>query len=384
MLGAPVKPSGKKQTNQTTLAPDQCMVWVLAPHLESEDPNISYYYDFTQSIAEYTTVFTELNMIWRWQPVTMQNFAVIINDIQKESGDLFPFVLNLCDGDEINGVPGVSVIDALEAAGLCYSGADQHFYRITTSKLPMKVAFDQAGVPTPAWKAIHQPTDNIDTVFDTMGSPLIIKPAISGGSMGVGTRNVVHHLAELQTQIAQMFHGYRGWDLAGDGLLLEAFIKGREFTTFIVGDAAYPKDCLVYPAIERVFHASLPEEERFLSFDRLWEIYEDETPMPNEENFYEYAAAPASLQALLQQLTLDAYIAVGGKGYARLDIRMDAAGNCYVLEVNAQCGISADENYTSIGAILRFAQSSFTVLIQEIIQRTLLANDIRLLTAYAD
>ena len=56
----------------------------------------------------------------------------------------------------------------------------------------------------------------------------------------------------------------------------------------------------------------------------------------------------------------------------------------YVLEVNAQCGLSADENYTSIGAILRFAQASFTDLIQEIMQRTLAANNIRLLTAYAD
>jgi D-alanine-D-alanine ligase len=354
------------------------MIWVLAPHLESDDANISYYYDFTQSIAEYTTVFTALNMVWRWQPVTMQNYAAIVQDIQKQSGDLWPIVLNLCDGDEINGVPGISVIDALQKAGLPYTGADQHFYRITTSKLPMKLAFDTASVPTPAWKAIHHPTDNIESVFESMGSPLIIKPAISGGSMGVGTKNVVHNLAELKIQVEQMFQGYRGWDLAGDGLLLEAFIKGREFTTFIVGDADHPNDCLVYPAIERVFHASLPEEERFLSFDRLWEIYEEESPMPNEENFYEYALAPDALQATLKQLTLDAYIAVGGKGYARLDIRMDAAGNCYVLEVNAQCGLSADENYTSIGAILRFAASSFTNLIQEIIQRTLSAKDIRL------
>jgi len=29
----------------------------------------------------------------------------------------------------------------------------------------------------------------------------------------------------------------------------------------------------------------LPEEEKFLSFDRLWEIYEDETPMPGTKAF---------------------------------------------------------------------------------------------------
>ena len=39
----------------------------------------------------------------------------------------------------------------------------------------------------------------------------------------------------------------------------------------------------------------------------------------------------------------------------------------YVLEVNAQCGISEDENYTSIGAILRLSGNTFTDLVTDII-----------------
>jgi len=56
-------------------------IYVFAPHLESEDENISYYYDFTQSIAEYTKIFAELNVEWKWQPVTMQSFNQVIDDI---------------------------------------------------------------------------------------------------------------------------------------------------------------------------------------------------------------------------------------------------------------------------------------------------------------
>ncbi|HZJ60980.1 MAG TPA: hypothetical protein VFD24_11905, partial [Chitinophagaceae bacterium] len=63
------------------------------------------------------------------------------------------------------------------------------------------------------------------------------------------------------------------------------------------------------------------------------------------------------------------YIAVQGSGYARLDIRMDAkTKKLYMLEVNAQCGLSDDEDHTSIGAILRLSGKSFTQLIAEIIQ----------------
>ena len=39
----------------------------------------------------------------------------------------------------------------------------------------------------------------------------------------------------------------------------------------------------------------------------------------------------------------------------------------FVLEVNAQCGISEDENFTSIGAILRFEGTTFSQLLIEIL-----------------
>jgi len=43
----------------------------------------------------------------------------------------------------------------------------------------------------------------------------------------------------------------------------------------------------------------------------------------------------------------------------------------FVLEANAQCGISDDENFTSIGAILKHSNISFTSLVKEIIENSL-------------
>ncbi len=42
-----------------------------------------------------------------------------------------------------------------------------------------------------------------------------------------------------------------------------------------------------------------------------------------------------------------------------------------MLEVNAQCGLSEDEDYTSIGAILKYADKSFTEIIREILKDAL-------------
>ena len=232
----------------------------------------------------------------------------------------------------------------------------------------MKEAFDKAGVPTPAWKPIYERKQYLNGIFKKLGNPIIVKPSISGGSMGVGIKNVVENKDELHAQIDRMFDGYRGWNLANGGILAEEFIAGPEYTVMIVGDSSRPDKCIVYPPVERVFHESLPEKEKFLSFDRLWEIYEDETPMPQNGNFYEYTQPPKELWDEIMKLSLAAYCAVGGKGYTRIDLRQDKeTGKIYVLEVNAQCGLSEDEDYTSIGAILRYTNKTFTQVVREII-----------------
>src|SRR6476620_253210 len=112
---------------------DRLKVWVLAPSLVTQDANIDYYYDFTQSIEEYTRTFAELGINWQWQPVTMNSYREIIDTIysEQEAGDVYPLVLNLCDGDEINGTPGISVVQLLTEKNLTYTGADEYFYRVT-------------------------------------------------------------------------------------------------------------------------------------------------------------------------------------------------------------------------------------------------------------
>lgn len=361
---------------------EKLKVWVLAPYIITNDANIDYYYDFSQSIEEYTKTFAALNINWQWQPVTMNDYAAIIDTIatEKETGIFFPLVFNICDGDEVNGTPGISVVKLLEEKGLVYTGSDEYFYYITTSKIPMKEAFDKHNVPNARWEAIKIKEQYTNGIFDRLGAPIIVKPSVSGGSMGVGIKNVVENKAELNEQIYKMFDGYRGWNLAADGLIAESFITGPEYTVLIVGSYDKPGLAKIYTPVERIFHPSLPDKEKFLSFDRLWEIYEDEDPMPNEGNFYEYETPDAALIDAIQKISWDAYVACKGKGYTRVDVRMDSATKkLYVLEVNAQCGLSEDENYTSIGAILRVSNKTFAELVIEIINdaflRTRLATD---------
>lgn len=349
-------------------------IWVLAPHLITNDPNIDYYYDFSQSIEEYTRVFEALQLQWKWQPVTIHNYKAVIDEIAVTKNFQTPIVLNLCDGDEVNGTPGVSVIHYLKEKGLIYTGAEPAFYDNTTSKIIMKELFDKAGISHAAWAPIHHSEQKLEGICEAIGTPLIVKPAVSGGSMGLGVKNVVQNNEALYALVKELFTGYRGWDFTFGGLVAEQFINGPEYTVFISGSYMHPRSKRVYVPVERIFHKDLPDTEKFLSFDRLWETYEAEKALgqQQDEDFYQYALPPASLHKKITDLSWKAYCAVGGTGYGRVDIRMDKeTGKLYVLEVNAQCGLSEDENYTSIGAIVRLGHEKYANLILHILQDAL-------------
>ncbi|MDQ2718789.1 MAG: hypothetical protein M3Z26_03365 [Bacteroidota bacterium] len=357
--------------------PKDLFVWVLAPYVETHNENLYYYYDFTQSIVEYTRIFEELGIEWKWQQVTNDNYKWFIDRISECALTENIVVLNLCDGDNINNAPGVNVIKYLKKTSLCFTGADEYFYKITTSKIYMKEVFDLKNISTASWKIVTDENKNHLSIFEELGSPLIVKPAISGGSMGVGILSVVKNCEELEAQYLKLQEGYHGWNLADGGVFAEQFIDGPEFTTLIVGNGSSPRECKIYLPAERVFHASLPPHEKFLSFDRLWEMYEDEIPVKNEEDFYNYQTPDALLLHNICKISFDAYKALKGKGYGRVDVRMDSkTGKLYVLEVNAQCGLSADENFTSIGAILRLSGNSFASLIMEIINDALIKKNV--------
>lgn len=348
--------------------PPAPLVVVLVPSSNSVDPSLDYYCDYSQSHPEFARAFAALGLAWRWQPVTSGNYRVILDALIEEPLPAPPLVFNLCDGDESNDVPGIGVIHHLDRLGLAYTGADAAFYRDTTSKIGMKRAFEAIGVPTPPWEELGPDQGEADAIFARLGAPLIVKPAISAGSLGITLRSVVSDPVALREQARLLHEGYRGWNLASGGVYAERFIAGREFTTFIVGACDHPEHARIYPPVERAFHATLPAEERFLSYDRLWEVHEHEAPIGPDEHLWEYAAVPADLSDRLQALSWAAYAAVGGRGYGRVDLRMDEhTGETYVLEVNAQCGISEDEDYTSIGAILRLAGASFHGLVAEIL-----------------
>jgi len=343
-------------------------VYVFVPYFFKDGSMESVGYDIPGFRAEVKLWFEELRLPWRWIPITLGNLADTIQTLQefRAAGDLT--VLNLCDGDEIDASPGISVVRALEEAGIRFTGASSHFYQVTTPKVMMKEVLQNKGVPTPPFLAIRDPVRDIPLLKEKVGYPAIIKPEVSSASHGISLKSLVHDDESAAVQVSRLLDGHIDDDFRKSGVFAERFIQGPEFTVLLVGNHERPEGLRIYPPVERVFHSALPPQERFLSYDRYWSEFKEEPKPPEGEPFYRYALAPSQSRDRLADLAVRAYLALGGTGYARVDMRMDSGTDTlYVLEANSNCGLSGDRE-TSAGEILHLSRRPIHKLISEILR----------------
>ena len=358
---------------------EKLFVWAFIPYRITEQGMIAEFYDNPGYRQELASVFAELGIEWKWQPITLENMPAVVEEVLASGDDYTPVVLNYCDGfDEVDGYPGLSVIKLLEDKGVIFTGADSNFEYQTISKIRMKRTFVEAGIETAPYEVISDP-NCIQGICQRLGTPLIVKPSISTASQGIWLDSVVENDEQVRVQVQRLQQAEHGKQCPQNGIFAERFINGREFAVFVLGSAKQPENLKIYPSLERVFHPSLPETERFLSHYRYWGKNEEGTSLLSEQQFCCYQLAEPELHERLWDLAKRAYCAVSGNGYGRIDIRMDRGSQeLFALEVNSNCAISSkplfdftDPNATSVGTILYHSGIPFSQLISEIISEAI-------------
>lgn len=352
------------------LAAADPVIWTLVPFWIEGNRLASDSYDLGPYKIELASTFQQLGLRWILQIVVHSNIREVMEQIRECASAEPTLVFNLCDGYDDVGAPGLSVVRALEAAGLTFTGADSRYYEISSSKLVMKQLFRDAGVPTAAWEAL--PDDaRLTGLCERLGTPLFIKPSASCASYGIGLDSVVRTDAEAEARRDTLRSGEFAKWFAGDTIFAEHFIDGPEYTVLMGGYWDDPDGIWALPPAERIFDESIPQHERFLSYDRYWGYYKEEAPPAGGGAFYAYRAAPAPVASTVFDIAKRAYIAVKGSGYGRTDIRFNRRSDEYqVLEVNANCGLSGDAE-TSCGSILDMAGMRFPQLVEKILEQAL-------------
>ena len=350
----------------------QLMVWVFAPHCKTEQGIVSRECGITDR-QELADAFAELSIKWKWQPITFENMHAVVEEVAASSNEYTPVVLNYCDGEEMPDYPGTCVIELLEAKGIIFTGAGSAFSRLCSSKILEKQAFTKVGVPTSPYEVISD-INQVKGICDRLGTPLIVKPAMSCGSLGISSQSVAYSDEQVVNIVQGLLQGQYGMQAQLGNVFVERFINGSEFTVLLVGSVEKPDRLEIYPPVEKFFHSSLPETERFLTFELCWQQPEEASPLPPESTC-RFQLVESPLREKLCELGKRAYCAVGGNGYGTVDVRMDKTSQeLFVLEVNANCFISPrpfskfyDLNESATGSILHLSNIPFAQLMSDVL-----------------
>lgn len=206
---------------------------------------------------------------------------------------------------------------ALELLGIPYTGSGVMASALAMDKWRTKLVWQAAGVPTPPYALLDADTD-LRAVAQRLGVPLMVKPANEGSSIGMSKVRRAEDLDEAYALAANY-----------DPLVIaEQFIDGIELTVGVLGDQVLPAIKLETP---RDFY---DYEAKYLTDDTRYILP---------------CGLPAEQEQAIQREVLRAFRALGCRGWGRVDLMLDAAGNPYFLEVNTSPGMT-DHSLVPMGA----------------------------------
>ena len=227
---------------------------------------------------------------------------------------------NLCEG-----VHGISaweehVVGMLEFAGVPVTGCGPWTLAACRRKAIANAILMQAGVPVPRWHLAQG-----DKIPDDFPFPAIVKPAAEDASAGLDRGSVVTDKKTLRARLAAMTEQF-------DEVLVQQYIPGREFNVGFVGSRVLP--------VSEIDFTGMPEGSwPILTYAAKWHT-------GSAEDLGSVPVCPAQIsQRLADRLVRVAELAwrtMQGRGYGRVDLRVDDTGRPWVLEVNPNPDLNDD------------------------------------------
>jgi D-alanine-D-alanine ligase len=237
-------------------------------------------------------------------------------------------VFNIAEG--FHGVNREAHVPAIcEFYGIPYTGSDPFTLTLCLDKARTKETLAFHGIPTPKFAVVEEPRE-IESRTADLKFPLFVKPLHEGSSKGITDANLCWDRNHLAKQTKFLLENYR------QPVLVEEYLPGKEFTCAVLGNG---DEATVLPIVGMNFETLPTGALPIYSFDAKFIWDRPENPL---DIFQCPARITRELQASIDRVTLDAFRVLGCRDWARIDVRLDAAGAPNVLEVNPLPGILPD------------------------------------------
>lgn len=225
---------------------------------------------------------------------------------------------------------------ALELLGIPYTGCGVMASAVCMDKLTTKRVWLGAGLPTPEHRILTEKTD-FDAIVAELGLPLAVKPVREGSSVGISK----------VTRAEQLKPAFELAVKSDPVVMAEQWIVGGEYTVSMLDGEALP----------------------VIRIEPEGEIYDYEAKYLSDNTQYH---CPCGLSAddelAMQQLAQQAFAAVNGEGWGRVDLMRGEDGRNWLIEVNTNPGMT---DHSLVPKAAKQVGYSFSRLVVRILETTL-------------
>ncbi|MCK9287336.1 MAG: ATP-grasp domain-containing protein [Sphaerochaetaceae bacterium] len=217
-----------------------------------------------------------------------------------------------------------------ESMSLRYTGGNSVGMMLSSDKLEAKKLMRMAGIKTPEWASLSY-TQDLDSLINV---PVIVKPVNEEASVGINDQSVCTFSTEAS--ILDFLADRQG------SVFIERFIDGREFNISVLSDNHGAR---VFPVAEMKFIDFPQDKPKIVGYAAKWE--EESWEYIHTKRDFSANKAEPELIDRLQNISLMCWSLFGGKGYARVDLRVDQVRTIWVLEVNLNPCIAEDSGFVA-------------------------------------
>jgi len=250
--------------------------------------------------------------------------------IRKAHDEFKPHIaFNLLEAFHEVGTFDQNVVSYLELLRLPYTGCNPRGMLLARDKALSKKLLQYHRIPVPDFVMV--PRGRKPRLAKGLTFPVIVKSLTQEASIGISQASVVDGESKLRERV-QFIHESISTDA-----IVEQYIEGRELYCGVLGNQRLQ----VLPVWEMTF-AKMPEGQHRIATERVkWNAkYQEKVGIDT-------AAAhdlPAGLAERIQHISKRTYRVLELSGYARIDLRLDTAGNVRVIEANPNPQIARGED----------------------------------------
>src|SRR5438552_1070039 len=256
-----------------------------------------------------------------------------LGDIRRAATEWKPHIaFNLLEGFDDITIFDQNVVSHLELLKLSYTGCNPRGLLLARDKSLSKklLAYHRIDVPEFEVFRIGRPIRR----SKRLTFPLMVKSLTQEASIGISQASVVDTDEKLKERVAFIHESI------GTAAIVEQYIEGRELYVGIHGNQT-----LQALPVWELFFKNMPEGAKRIATDRVkWSV--------KYQQKYGIDSGPAKdvpddRAEEIQHVCKRAYRALELSGYARIDLRLDEAGNVWVLEANPNPQIARGEDFAA-------------------------------------